>query len=193
MLEQLSTLRNAGNRNRLSYLLFTKKLPAVLGRAHPLQNNSKFYDLFKDHIYALEPYNREDAQQMLIFLNENAGKPLRTTDLILIRERLSGGHAGLAKIIFDSWRRTEPDPEDVVGSFAEKPEVRNECQRIYQGLHPDEQKVAQQLVRNQQTAADQDVIDHLIRRGLVVNQTADQWFSPLFVAFLRSHAEEGEQ
>ncbi|MCX6045835.1 MAG: AAA family ATPase [Chloroflexi bacterium] len=193
MLEQLSTLRNAGNRDKLSYLIFTKKLPAVLGRAHPLQNNSKFYDLFKDHVYALEPYNREDAQQMLTFLNENAGRPLGTQDLILIREKLSGGHASLARIIFDSWLRARPDQEDLVAFFAKKPEVRNECQRIFQGLHREEQQVAQRLVRHQQRAEDQGIIDQLVRRGLLINQTTDEWVSPLLVEFLRSYTAEGGQ
>ncbi len=191
LLEQLSTLRNAGNRDKLSYLIFTKKLPAVLGRGHPLQNNSKFYDLFKDAVYALEPYNREDAQQMLTFLNENAGKPLGTQDLILIREKLSGGHAGLAKIIFDSWCRTRPDPEDLVIFFAKKTAVSNECQRIYRGLHADEQEVALRLVRNQPKAEDQAIIVQLIRRGLLLDQATGEWFSPLFVEFLRSYAVEG--
>lgn len=192
MLEQLSALRNAGNRDKLSYLLFTKKLPHLLGKAHPLLNNSKFYDLFKDFIYALKPYTYQDAQQMLLFLNENADKPLHLKDLPLIREKLTGGHAGLIKIVFDSWRRTAPEADDLVTFFAEKPEVRNECQRIYQGLHRHEQQVARRVAHYEQTAEDQAVIDHLCRRGLLLNATSGEWFSPLLASFLRSDATQGE-
>ncbi len=190
MLEQLSTLRNAGNRNKLSYLIFTKKLPHRLGQAHPLLNNSKFYDLFKDAIYALKPYNYQDAQQMLLFLNENADKPLQMKDLPLIREKLTGGLAGLTTIVFNTWRRTPPDTDDLITFFAEKPEVRNECQRIYQGLHHHEQQVARRVAHYEQTDEDQPVIDHLLRRGLLVNAPNGEWFSPLWANFLRS--DKGE-
>ena len=184
MLEQLNALRSDGNRGLLSYLIFTKRLPHVLGRSHPLQGTSKFYDLFSQQIYALGLYNDEDARQMLHHLNESAGKPLRNQDLPTILT-LCGGHARLLKVVFDLWRAAQPDTADYVGYFLNKPDVRNECRRVLNGLHEEEQAVALRVVNGQATQADQPVIDHLIRRGLLADVGEWVWFSRLFVQCLR--------
>ncbi len=55
MIEQLNTFRSAGNRDRLAYLVFTKRLPHVLLRAHNLRDGCKFLDLFSRDVYALGP------------------------------------------------------------------------------------------------------------------------------------------
>ncbi len=185
MLEQLNALRSGGNRGKLSYLLFTKQLPHVLGRNHPLKGRSKFYDLFGGHIYALTLYNHEDARQMLVHLNERAGKPLPTRDLALI-ESLAGGHARLLRVIFDLWRQEAPTTADFVAFFVGKSDVREECQRILRSLHPAEQATAQRVAHAQHSAADEDIIEHLLRRGLLSNSGKLAWFSPLFGAFLRT-------
>ena len=187
MLEQLNALRSSGNRNKLSYLLFTKKLPHILGRAHPLKGTAKFYDLISTHIYALSLYNHDDARQMLVHLNELAGKSLTTRELAVL-ESLAGGHARLLRLIFELWRDDAPETADFVSFFAAKNDIHDECQRILRGLHQDEQAVALRVARDQQTADDQDVIDHLMRRGLLVNSGKLEWFSPVFAAFLRSYS-----
>ena len=90
MLEQFNRLRS-NHRGRLSYLIFTKKLPHVLGRAHNLETHSKFYDLFKNHVYALKLYNAEEARQMLLHLNALNDNALDRGALLTI-ETLCGGH-----------------------------------------------------------------------------------------------------
>lgn len=184
MLEQLNALRNDGNRGMFSYLIFTKRLPHVLGRDHPLQGTSKFYDLFSQSIYALGLYNDEDARQMLQYLNESAGRPLRNQDLPTILT-LCGGHARLLKVVFELWRSDPPSGGDYVTHFLAKQDVRNECRRILNGLHEEEQAVAMRLANGQEPPEDQPVRDHLIRRGLVENVGEWKWFSPLFVGYLR--------
>lgn len=186
MLEQLNALRSSGNRNKLGYLLFTKRLPHILGRAHPLKGTAKFYDLISTHIYALGLYNHDDARQMLVHLNELAGKALTTRELAVI-ESLAGGHARLLRLTFELWRGDAPETADFVSFFAAKTDIHDECQRILRGLHQDEQAVALRVARDQQTANDQDVIDHLMRRGLLINSGKLEWFSPVFATFLRSY------
>lgn len=184
MLEQLNALRSDGNRGKLSYLIFTKRLPHILGQSHPLQGTSKFYDLFSHHIYALGLYNPEDEHQMLQHLNEGAGKPLRGQALAAIKP-LAGGHARLLKIIFELWRANPPaDDTDQVSYFLEKSDVREECSRILKGLHPDEQALARRIVEGSDTADDADLIDHLVRRGMLLDNKTLVWFSPLFKAYL---------
>jgi hypothetical protein len=183
MLEQLNALRSEGNRGKLSYLLFTKRLPHILGRSHPLLGKSKFYDLFSHHIYALGLYTPEDEHQMLVHLNEGVGKPLRQQELVAIKT-LAGGHARLLKILFELWRAATPDREDHIAYFLEKSDVREECSRILNSLHPDEQAVARRIVAGSDTPADADLIDHLVRRGLLLDSTTMVWFSPLFRAYI---------
>jgi hypothetical protein len=185
MLEQLNALRSGGNRGKLSYLLFTKKLPHILGRAHPLKGVSKFYDLFSNHIYALGLYNHEDARQMLVHLNELAGKPLTTRELAQL-EALAGGHARLLRLVFELWRTARPAEEDLLATLAQQSDIRDECRRILQGLHEDEQAVVLRLTHGQQQEEDQPAIDHLVRRGLLSDSETLVWFSPLFAEFLRT-------
>lgn len=185
MLERLSGLRSEGNRELLSYLIFTKRLPHVLGRNHNLEHESKFYDLFRHHIYALEPYSAEDAHQMLKHLNEVAGNPLRERDLSEIRQ-LAGGHPRLLKIVFDLWVSENIAGVNPITYLVDQPDVQQECQRIVRGLHEDEQAVVVRVARNTATSADQEIVDHLVRRG-VLTSTTKKLFSPLLGRFLSSY------
>jgi hypothetical protein len=184
MLDRLYAMRNAGNQDRLSYLIFTKKLPHILGRAHPLAGKSKFYDLFKSHIYALKPYNDDDARHMLDYLNEKEGRPLNGSVLANI-QHLAGSHGSLLKTLFDMWRRDRPSLNESAQVFAALPDVRAECLRILQNLHDQEQEVALRLVRGQAQPGDQETIDHLARRGLVKSAPLRDWFSPVMAEFMR--------
>jgi hypothetical protein len=58
MIEQFNLFRSAGNRERLAYLVFTKRLPHVLGHRFELDTRCKFYDLFRTNIFALEPIHQ---------------------------------------------------------------------------------------------------------------------------------------
>lgn len=186
MLEQLYALRSSGNRGNLSYLIFTRQLPHVLGRAHPLRGVSKFYDTFSNHIYALGLYTHEDSQQMLMHLNELAGKPLTIRELTLI-ESLAGGHARLLRIIFELWQNHVPQTSDLVDFFSGKADVRDECTRIFNGLHDDEKSVALLIAHNATEDEHLPLMEHLKRRGLLTSVTRQTWFSPLFADFLKTY------
>jgi hypothetical protein len=188
MLEQLAALRNDGNRDYLSYLLFVKRLPHLLGQAHLLQDTSKFYDLFRHHIYALPPYEEADARQMLAFLNSSERQPLDTADFPAI-VKLAGGHAGLLRIVFDLWRSAlvAGNIETYLGG---RSEVQSECRRIFQQLHPEEQQTAVAIAQSHRNEIDRAVVDHLAVRGLLT-ESGDKitWFSPLFARYLQKVVE----
>jgi hypothetical protein len=189
MLEQLNGLRSDDNREFLSYLIFTKRLPHILGKNHPLENKSKFYDLFRHNIYALEPYTQNDAMQMLRHLNEIARNPLSDSDLEQIY-RLAGGHAGLLKLVFNIW--VEEKPSGIKTTyFTEKPDVKQECERIWLNLHEQEREVALQLARGLTKVEHQGIIDHLARRGVLVKTEPMTWFSPLMAQFLSTYERGG--
>jgi hypothetical protein len=191
MLERLNGLRSDGRRGYLSYLVLTKRLPHILGRAHNLEQQSKFYDLFRASIYALEPYNREDALRMLRHLNEVAGDVLTDSQLDQIYYQLAGGHARLLRLVFSIWINEGAGGGKKLTYFADKPDIQQECRRILLNLHRQEQAVALRLARGEQTAKDQAVIDHLARRGLLVKLDPPTWFSPLMAQFLAGYEEQG--
>lgn len=186
MLERLNGLRSEGNRDYLSYLTFTKRLPHILGRSYELENRSKFYHLLRHNLYALEPYSPDDAHQMLMHLNEVAERPLSQKDLVQIRA-LAGGHAQLLRTVFSLWINEGAPGADSIAYFVARPDVRQECQRILRNLHEQEQEVALEVARGQHTADHQDTIDHLARRGLLVTSDPITWFSPLFGRFLSTY------
>jgi hypothetical protein len=188
MLEGLNGLREDRNRGWLSYLIFTKRLPHVLGWKHDLQHKSKFYDLWRRDIYALEPYIPKDAHQMLMFLNAHSNKALGKRELAHIHG-IVGGHAQLLKVVHDLWSKEGPPPQDALTYFADKPDVREECLRVLQGLHEEEQEAALRIVRGQ--AVDSDILNYLNIRGLVQNMNPVRWFSPLMARFLSTFAPRG--
>jgi hypothetical protein len=177
MINSLNAFRDAGNPGKLSFLLFTKRLPHVLGRPQEL-DKSKFYDLIKRNIYALGLYTFEDARQMVRYLNDQAGNQLRREDLAHV-EHLGGGHSGLIRTIFETWLRAVPDRQDMVGFFARQPDIQAECQRILRGLHEQEREVALRFSRNQLNPEDAPLLQHLMRRTIILERNPPIWFSPL--------------
>ncbi len=185
VLERLNVLRSAGNRGALSYLVLTKKLPHVLGSNKDFGQNSKFYDLFKHSVYALEPYNKDDALRMLAHLNEKADSPLTESQLEQIY-RIAGGHAGLLKAVFNL-KKTEPAIKLESANFVDEPDVQWECERVFSKLHKQEQQVSLRVAQGKHTAQDEPTIKHLKKRGLFANSDGIQWFSPLMDYFLQNY------
>jgi hypothetical protein len=187
MLEQFNVFRSAGNRERLAYLVFTKRLPHVLGRRFELDTRCKFYDLFRTNIFALEPYTQDDARHMVRHLNRQQTEPLPAGAVSEI-VWLGGGHAGLLKVIFDSWVKQAPPADNQVDHFVAQADIQDECRRILRGLHPQEQGAAIRLAQGQSRSDDNDTLDHLWRRGLLIDIAQGRWFSPVWAAYLRNYA-----
>ncbi|MCB0156815.1 MAG: hypothetical protein KDD83_01690, partial [Caldilineaceae bacterium] len=146
------------------------------------------YDLFKLNIYALGPYVKEDALQMMLHANALAGNPLSRQELHKLLY-LAGNHARLMKIVFETWIKQPPPNGDEVAYFSGQPDVRSECRRILDALHPQEADVARRFVRDQLTPADAPTVQHLVTRGFITNEAQRQLFSPLMAAYLK--AENG--
>jgi hypothetical protein len=87
-------------------------------------------------------------------------------------------------VIFNLWRREMPgEEEDLVRHFSQQPDVLEECRRIIEQLHPEEQATARQLAHGQ--ACDPDYAQLLVWRGLLSDVEIPTWFSPLMPAYLR--------
>lgn len=183
MLENLSAMRNAENREKLSYVIITKRLPHKLAAHADELRKSKFYDLFRYNIYALTPYVREDALQMLRHINAVAEHPLSRDQLATLLW-LSGHHARLMKILFDTWMKRPPTDEDVLSYFSRQSDIRIECRRILDALHAQEAAVARRFIRAQVTPEDAPTVRHLVTRGFITDVDHRQVFSPLMAAYL---------
>ncbi len=190
MLEQLNGLRSDGNKGLLSYLVFTKRLPHILGRGHNLEKGSKFYDLLRHNLYALEPCTPADARQIVRHLSATSTAPVGSQELAQLCG-LAGGHAGLLRNIFRVYEEQRlPLGNDAAGRFVGCHDVRVACQRILDGLHEQEWEAALLVARGQHTAAHMDTVDHLIRRGLLLDGEPLRWFSPVFARYLNEVALE---
>lgn len=184
--DQFSRLRAAGNHERLSYLVFTRKLPHVLGRDHELDSKSKFYDLLRYNIYAMPLHTREDSMQMLHHLNAVADWPFTDDDLAVIQAQ-TGNHSRLIKITFEVCKRRSVTPMSDRPRLADEPEIRDECRRILNGLHHQEREVAIRFASDRSLPGDESTIDHLKRRELITD--AGTWFSPLMKSYLQGLSE----
>jgi hypothetical protein len=186
MINNLNALRDDGNPGKLSYLLFTKRLPHVLGRNIAL-GASKFYDLIKRSVFALGLYSLEDARQMVDYLNAQAGSPLKREDRYQV-EFLGGNHSGLIRTVFETWLQTTPDRQNYTRFFAAQPDIQAECQRILRGLHDAERISAVRFTQGNATPEDSPFLEHLMRRGLLTESNPPQWFSPLMAPVIRASA-----
>lgn len=190
MLEQLNGLRSDGNKGLFSYLVFTKRLPHVLGRGPNLEKASKFYDLLRHNLYALEPYVPTDARQIVEYLNVTSTTRVNNQDLARICA-LSGGHAGLLRNIYRVCvEQGLPSGSDAAGQLAGYQDIRVECRRIFEGLHEQEQEVALLVAKGQHTSAHWDTVEHLVRRGILLKTEPLQWFSPVLARYLSAVAPE---
>ncbi len=188
MLEQLNGLRSDGNKGLLSYLVFTKRLPHILGRPQNLEKASKFYDLLRHNLYALEPYVPTDARQVVEHLNQASTTRVGSQELARICA-LGGGHAGLLRNIFRVCvEQGLPAGSDAAAQLVADQDIRVECRRILEGLHEQEQEVALLVAKGQHTSAHMDTVDHLIRRGILLKTEPLQWFSPVVASYLRDGA-----
>lgn len=183
LLGQLRSLRDE-NRDTFCYLLFTKKLPHRLGAGLKLRTDSKFYELFSSRIYALRPYQPNEAKQMLDYLNQKSERPLRAQDLRTILH-LAGGHAMLLKHLHELWLEQPPAEDNVLATVVHHPDIIDVCRRIYRSLHGHEQDVLTTLARGQGLArADAPAVDMLQKRGFLVGDK-NQFFSPVLEHHLR--------
>jgi hypothetical protein len=191
MLEALNTLRGEC-RDRLSYLVFSKRLPHVLGRRFNLEANSKFYQLFRQRIYALAPLNTADALQMLERLNARSTGRLSHADLGQILQ-LAGGHCGLLRAVYECRLEVGPLGNGPASALLRQTGVRETCKQLFRSLHPAEQTATIRLAEGSRTQEDLDFLDHLRVRGLLVSSNPVAWFSPVWELYLRQCASEDLQ
>ncbi len=188
LLEQLCTLRSY-HRDTLSFLLFTKGLPHLLGEPLKLRKNSRFYELFSSRIFTLQPYVERDSVQMLNYLNAQDGRTLQQADIRMVLH-LSGGHATLLRKCFDIL--TGEHPERIMDALLNNPDIQNTCSRVLNSLYGHERAVLVKIAkRTPVESIDMPALVLLQRRGLLIG-SPPTIFSPVLEGFVQLHSSKAD-
>lgn len=163
---------------RVSYVTLTSEELPTLCNASECQD---FYDLFKDNVIGLGPYNHADSWfelEKLAALRKTQVGHFAGEQLI----RLSGGHPGLLKALYLSHLKTgelesEDDWQGVRQLLLQKG-VEGECQSLSNRLRPDERSALTLIAQGGGLPDDAALVARLRLKALINED--DQIFSPLF-------------
>jgi hypothetical protein len=164
------------------FVVITHHLPQLAQTQKPFKE-SKFYEMIRDHIIPLGPYQDRDAEGMIdAMLNKVEGATLDPADRGRLI-RFSGGHSGLLRALFTEtapdFRVTGPRVSQLVASSER---LRASCEHLWTHLHREEQDALRALLRHE--FVDPNLLDFLCRRGLVVQAATPAIFSPLFQMYV---------
>ncbi len=167
---------------QLMYLV-TTRLALKRLRDEPVEMEV-FEELLSPRTIWLGPYPEEDARFMLKRLEARHQITLdsKTIDEIL---RISGGHPGLLREAYNVTSR-----DQTVKKLAKNVAVRDECQRIWLSLSPQEQVAMMALSGQGPLDPDQaEVVTRLQVKGLVRGKPdRGELFSPLFADYLKKQS-----
>lgn len=181
--DELRDLRDDHRTTRnLLFVIVTHRLPHALATA-PAFAQSKFFELFRDHYYPLQPYRPSDAATMLDTLTQRANLQPLASETAQKLLTYSGGHSGLLYALF-----YELTPQFQIGEpkvmLAKSQKLREAGATIWSHLHSEEQDALRTLVTG--GTIDADTTQFLIRRGLVKRSAPSTIFCPLFEEYVRT-------
>lgn len=216
LFRQLKSLRDR-HKDRLSYVVATRRPVPDLCPKDRLREIDGFYKLIKANTYPLGLYHPDDARDMVHTLMRRVDYALTTTvQHALIHE--SGSHPGLLRAAFFALRANRALVEAQVGGGyrlrvadpAQPPEepdmyrvgeiihdmlkedagIREECYDIWAGLDTYEQIVFENLVTGGASGDHESVIAGLAQKRLLKagGDGKQQIFSPLFAEYVREIA-----
>ncbi len=176
---------------QLVYVTVTRRELACLREMS--SDFESFFELLARHQFALQPYQRDDANFMLKRLvARNAGtRPFTDAELQNIYQ-VTGGHAGLIGVTFEAVKNTERAlAPDLLDFLAAKRVVYQESQKIWDSLEEYEHADLLALAHDQEPLG--DGLAPLLKKGIVRKDERDelQIFAALFERFLQ--AQDGEE
>lgn len=175
---------------RLMYVVATR-LELKRLRAERLEIEP-FEELFSSHTIWLGPYVEDDARLMLrrLAARHSVNLDQKTENEVL---SVTGRHPGLMREAYHTVR----EQSSLFETLVRNSRGRDECQRIWFSLSPEEQQAMVDLANNVAAPASQDnTLERLRRKGLVSGPPGDkgQIFSPLFAEYIqRQHPTVGER
>lgn len=189
LFRNLRALRD-DHKYRLVYITVTRRELARLRDMSP--DYESFFELLARHQFALQPYQRDDANFMLKRLvARNAGtRPFTDAELQNVY-RLTGGHAGLVGVTFELVKNTErASTPDLLDFLADKRVVYQESQKIWDSLEDYEHADLLALVQHQEPPG--DGLPPLLKKGIVKKNERGglEIFAELFERFVEEQLEQ---
>lgn len=184
--DNLRALRDDYRTTRdIVYVVITHRLPHLIDGKYSF-GDSMLYEILRNHIFALGPYNNNDSTHMVDTLLEQ-GDIVGASESD--RQRLimmSGGHSSLLKAVFmEIYPDTHVSAPKILRLVDESANVRHVCERLWIHLHTDEQNALCRIVTRGRI--DDAIIGFLRKRGLVSNEEPPRVFSPLFEKYIRDY------
>jgi hypothetical protein len=185
-LQDLRTLRDDHRTTRnVAFLVITHRMPGLIVGQPGLSKQSKFFEIIRDHIYALPPYKRSDTDSMIDALMRRRGgtfTSISPNHLTLLWD-LSGGHSGLLAAIFNELYPTFSKSIYRLLKIVHHPSaIQSACEHILHHLHTEEVEALRALVLGQQVSP--EMLLFLRRRGLIRNESAPMIFSPILAEYV---------
>jgi hypothetical protein len=186
-LQDLRTLRDDHRTTRnVAFLVITHRMPQLIAGQPGISKQSKFFEIIRDHIYALAPYQRTDTNSMIEALVQRRGGTLAAINpqhLTLLWE-LSGGHSGLLAALFSELYPTFSKSIYKLLKIVHHPSAMQAvCEHILQHLHDEEVEALRALVLGQPISP--EMLLFLRRRGLIRYESTPVLFSPLVAEYVR--------
>lgn len=187
-LEFFEDLRNIRDEvrttNRFAYVATTHRLPhRVVGNQR--FENSKFYELLRNEMYALGPYRAADAMSMLDAL---AARENLTIDRgYLERVRVAaGGHSEIMRAIFDTIKPNFGVASPRLAQLAAGREgaVYAACEKLWLHLHSSERAALRTLATG--GWPEPWLLEFLYKRGLITSVQTPYLFAPAFAVYVDS-------
>ena len=177
----LRALRDS-HKYRLVYVTFTRRELGYL-RAD-LDEEEELSDLMDaaGHVIPIPGHSETDSRATLQRLDarQNPAQPLTDAEIRQLHE-LAGGHASLMRALYFASRIKFPlQSRDAFNLLAHEPGVRDECEKIWNGLTQTERQTLCHIVRHE--PADDDTVGWLAQVGVLrVRPTlAPNFCSPIF-------------
>jgi hypothetical protein len=172
---------------QLCYIIALGKAPGAI-RPEFEMRCKPFHELLAGNIYGLKPYKEPDTRCMIQRLAHRYEVAMPDERHVWEILRLTGGHGGLLRAVFDVWLRGQwPSGEDVVSELLAHSAVRLECDKIWQSLDPEERSILGLIAREQDwPKSEEDVVLYLRAKGLVDWQPSARTakvFCPLFKVY----------
>jgi hypothetical protein len=186
-LQDLRTLRDDHRTTRnVVFLVITHRMPHLIGGQPALGKQSKFFEMIQEHIYALSPYQRADADSMIDDLVRRRGAtpaPIKPDHRTLLWG-LSGGHSGLLAALFNELYPMFSKSIYKLLKIVHHPSaMQSACEHILRHLHTEEVEALQAIVLGQHISA--EMLLFLRKRGLIRYESAPVIFSPLLAEYVR--------
>jgi hypothetical protein len=180
---QLRAIRDA-NKYFVSYGLFLRAVPENL---RPPAKNEGFFELISSRMIGIGLYSQRDALSIIEQWEKRHERSLPTIQREWLFEN-SGGHAGLARALFDLITESSQAASklDNIEWFARQETVREEIRKIWEGLSKEEQTALQQIKQQNEKSIPLSIRKQLHAKGLIkVVDSTPIFFSPLFAHSLK--------